>query len=705
MNRPIFNALMLFLLPALLVAGIVASLNFFSLRYINEQQIEEAKQIKQGLHVLDEMIGLVVQVGLVHDNVSQQLTEAENGRLDEAGAYQIHVLVIDHLANIDNNRKALLTHLEQKRLNSDQLQLWTDTFEQYRNLVIMATDIVAIEPKTAERYIYQAQTTFFNLSSQTFSLSSQLSDKVSLDVIDGQNHIKDQFNKTYWTIILAVLMGLWVAIISARYLSAHVQTLMAQLNLLANNKNLPQALPNIERLINSSSQEVRQLAQSILNLHRALKEKAQEQEQINQLLFQDTLTGLPNRTRMMAIVNEKLQIADQTTRALVKLNINRLKIINDGLGHDYGDLLITEVGNRLQNMTDYEAVARNAGDEFILLTKPLTAAESLLPKMLHQLHEQMRPSFLLQEHPVNITVSVGATCFQTNTTLSVTDIFTQAMIALHEAKHRADEHSLIYDPILEQKAKKRIHLTNELRHALLNDHLQLYAQPQVNSRGIMASAEVLIRWIDPEKGMIPPNEFIPFAEESELIIEIDRWVLLKSCQQLKIIQQIQPEFSLSVNISAKHFALANFVDMVYECLENTQVEAKGIIIEITEGAMLHNVDSVIEKMQQLQQLGIRFAIDDFGTGYSSLQYLKRLPIYELKIDKSFIDHLPEDTEDIALTQSMIAIANNLNLHLVIEGIEQQAQLDYLCQFGDFLYQGYYFAKPQPIQQIIDQLNQ
>lgn len=705
MNRPIFNALMLFLLPALLVAGIVASLNFFSLRYINEQQIEEAKQIKQGLHVLDEMIGLVVQVGLLHDNVSQQLTEAENGRLDEAGAYQIHVLVIDHLANIDNNRKALLTHLEQKRLNSDQLQLWTDTFEQYRNLVIMATDIVAIEPKTAERYIYQAQTTFFNLSSQTFSLSSQLSDKVTLDVIDGQNHIKDQFNKTYWTIILAVLMGLWVAIISARYLSAHVQTLMAQLNLLANNKNLPQALPNIERLINSSSQEVRQLAQSILNLHRALKEKAQEQEQINQLLFQDTLTGLPNRTRMMAIVNEKLQIADQTTRALVKLNINRLKIINDGLGHDYGDLLITEVGKRLQNMTDYEAVARNAGDEFILLTKPLTAAESLLPKMLHQLHEQMRPSFLLQEHPVNITVSVGATYFQTNTTLSVTDIFTQTMIAPHEAKHRADEHSLIYDPILEQKAKKRIHLTNELRHALLNEHLQLYAQPQVNSRGIMASAEVLIRWIDPEKGMIPPNEFIPFAEESELIIEIDRWVLLKSCQQLKIIQQIQPEFSLSVNISAKHFALVNFVDMVYECLENTQVEAKGIIIEITEGAMLHNVDSVIEKMQQLQQLGIRFAIDDFGTGYSSLQYLKRLPIYELKIDKSFIDHLPEDTEDIALTQSMIAIANNLNLHLVIEGIEQQAQLDYLCQFGDFLYQGYYFAKPQPIQQIIDQLNQ
>lgn len=705
MNRPIFNALMLFLLPALLVAGIVASLNFFSLRYINEQQVEEAKQIKQGLHVLDEMIGLVVQVGLLHDNVSQQLTEAENGRLDEAGAYQIHVLVIDHLANIDNNRKALLTHLEQKRLNSDQLQLWTDTFEQYRNLVIMATDIVAIEPKTAERYIYQAQTTFFNLSSQTFSLSSQLSDKVSLDVIDGQNHIKDQFNKTYWTIILAVLMGLWVAIISARYLSAHVQTLMAQLNLLANNKNLPQALPNIERLISSSSQEVRQLAQSILNLHRALKEKAQEQEQINQLLFQDTLTGLPNRTRMMAIVNEKLQIADQTTRALVKLNINRLKIINDGLGHDYGDLLITEVGKRLQNMTDYEAVARNAGDEFILLTKPLTAAESLLPKMLHQLHEQMRPSFLLQEHPVNITVSVGATYFQTNTKLSVTDIFTQAMIALHEAKHRADEHSLIYDPILEQKAKKRIHLTNELRHALLNEHLQLYAQPQVNSRGIMASAEVLIRWIDPEKGMIPPNEFIPFAEESELIIEIDRWVLLKSCQQLKIIQQIQPEFSLSVNISAKHFALVNFVDMVYECLENTQVEAKGLIIEITEGAMLHNIDSVIEKMQQLQQLGIRFAIDDFGTGYSSLQYLKRLPIYELKIDKSFIDHLPEDTEDIALTQSMIAIANNLNLHLVIEGIEQQAQLDYLCQFGDFLYQGYYFAKPQPIQQIIDQLNQ
>jgi diguanylate cyclase (GGDEF)-like protein len=704
MNRPIFNALMLFLLPALLVAVIVAGLNFFSLRYINEQQIEGAQQIKQGLHVLDEMIGLVVQVGLLHDNVSRQLTEAENGRLDEAGAYQIHVLVIDHLATVDNNRKALLTHLQQKRLNSDQLQLWSNTFEDYRNLVIMATDIVAIEPKTAENYIQKAQSSFFNLSSQTFSLSSQLSDTINQEAIENQNAIRAQFNKTYWILALAIFMGLWLAIISARYLSRHLQTLIAQLNLLAHNPNLPQRLPMIEVLSNSSSQEIRQLAQTVLNLHRALKEKAQEQEHINQLLFQDMLTGLPNRTRMITIVNEKLQTADESTRALIKLNINRLKIVNDGLGHDFGDLLITEVGKRLQSMTNYEAIARNAGDEFILLTKPLTEADTLLPIMLHQLHEQIRPSFLLQEHTVNISISVGATCFQTNTTLSATDIFTQAMIALHEAKHTADEHSLIYDPSLELKAKKRIHLTNELRQALMNDHLRLYAQPQVNSRGIMTSAEILIRWVDPEKGMIPPNEFIPFAEESDLIIEIDRWVLLKSCQQLKILQQIQPDFSLSVNISAKHFALANFVNMVYECLENTQVDAKGLIIEITEGAMLHNVDSVIEKMQQLQQLGIRFAIDDFGTGYSSLQYLKRLPIYELKIDKSFIDHLPEDTEDIALTQSMIAIAKNLNLHLVIEGIEHQAQLDYLSQFGEFLYQGYYFAKPQPIQQIFDQLS-
>jgi len=709
MNRPVFSALFLFLLPALLVAAVVASLNFLSLHYVSDQQTQGAKIVQKGLRVLDSAIGQVVQLGLLHDTVSRQLLSANAGEIDEPMAYLMHVHVVDQLALIEENAKALSLEMIEAGLSNEQLQAWQGQFDEYRRLVLMATDIVAIEPKVAGRYVDQAQMTFFIFSAQTFSLTSQLSDLVANSVTNCQNNIQRQFHNSYWVLIVGIVISVLIALFASRYLSRQLRVLLSEMRELSIQKSIPDQLPQIEALTHSSSFEIRRLAAAILSFHQAMKDRDAEQARSYQLAFHDHLTGLPNRTKMLVFTDEALLLRNQDAHkgGIIKLNINGLKVVNDGLGYDQGNQLLVQVGERLcVHLSSTCVIARSSSDEFVLLIRDIGSeshADDVLRSVMRQIHRLFDEPFQLKQQQVFITVVLGAAIFPMSDKEDAEETFMHAMIALHAAKGLNTEQSLIYHPQLEDQARARVQVESALRNAIANDHLVLYFQPQVKSTGEIVSVETLVRWNDPEKGLIPPGLFIPMAEQSDLIIDVDRWVLSHACQALKQLQDAGSDLHVSVNISGRHFAKDFFVTSIMDIVNDSGIKPHGLMLEVTEGIFIADLNDVVGKMSVLREQGIAFSIDDFGTGYSSLQYLKRLPIQELKIDKSFIDGLPTDVEDIALVKTIIGIAQNLELLVVIEGVETQPQIDLLNTLGDFVMQGYFYAKPQPAQAVIQQI--
>lgn len=711
MNRPSFNAIWLFLMPALLVVAMVSASNFASLVHVSKQQEQGSAIVRDGLHLLDQAIGLIVQVGLLHDRVSHQLNEAHEGRLDHADTQLIHALVVSQLASIGQSANQLLPQFRSAGLDENQLQQWHNQLLEYYHLAMMATDIIAIEPKTASAYVQRAQSTFFILSAQTFSLTSQLSQRVNEQITDCQNNTQHRLEMSYWFVIAAMFIAIIVAWLSSRYLARQIQILMTQMNLLANSNAIPATLPKVEALTHSNSAEIKRFALSILNFHRAMKAKAEEEARNYQLLFHDPLTGLANRNKMLHILQHILDTPQSKNippmMALIKLNVNRLKVVNDGLGYGYGDQLLVNISQHLAENTPYlHTIARSSGDEFLLLlnTLPEDAEKDTLHSIMHLIHQLMLNPFHLGDHDITVSVSMGATLFpRPEEPVNAEGILTQAMLALHSAKQLTQEQSLIYHPSLETTAKQRLLLESRLRSAIEQNRLRLYLQPQVTAQGKMISAETLVRWLDPEEGLISPGVFIPVAEQTDLIIELDRWVIKRACQYLKQVQLEGIPFGLSVNVSGKHFAQDSFVDTICQIIQETEINPNSLILEVTEGVFIADLTAVIDKMNRLREIGIQFSIDDFGTGYSSLQYLKRLPIHELKIDKSFVDGLPDSAEDVALVKTMISIAQNLGLTLVIEGVEHKDQVDFLRTLGSFIMQGYYFAKPQPADVILAQL--
>jgi diguanylate cyclase (GGDEF)-like protein len=500
-----------------------------------------------------------------------------------------------------------------------------------------------------------------------------------------------------------------IALFSSRYLSRQLGVLLNEMRELSVQKTIPEQLPKIEALVQSSSFEIRRLAVAILSFHQAMKDRDAEQDRSYQLAFHDHLTGLPNRAKMLEFIDQALLSRFQDSRkgGIIKLNINGLKVVNDGLGYDQGNRLLIEVGERLcMHFLSTSIIARSSSDEFVLLIRDMGSeahADDVLMSVMRQIHHLFDEPFQLKQQQVFITVVLGAAIFPMTDKEDAEETFMHAMIALHAAKGLNTEQSLIYHPKLEDKAKQRVQVESALRHAITNDHLVLYFQPQVKSTGEIVSVETLVRWNDPEKGLIAPSLFIPMAEQSDLIIELDRWVLTHACQSLKQLQDAGSDMHVSVNISGRHFAKDFFVTSIMDIVNSSGINPHGLMLEVTEGIFIADLNDVVGKMRLLREQGIAFSIDDFGTGYSSLQYLKRLPIQELKIDKSFVDGLPTDAEDIALVKTIIGIAQNLELNIVVEGVETQAQIDLLNSLGSFVMQGYFYAKPQPAQAVIQQI--
>lgn len=440
---------------------------------------------------------------------------------------------------------------------------------------------------------------------------------------------------------------------------------------------------------------------TFIGLIRDITQRRRDEEEINRLAFYDPLTGLPNRRLLVDRLWQAILTADRSGHhgALMFLDLDHFKQLNDTQGHDLGDILLQQVAQRLQDcLREGDSVARLGGDEFVVLLEALSMyaleaasqAETIALKVL----EQLRQPYNLKGMVYNITPSIGIVVFAKEDT-TVDELLKKADVAMYQAKAAGRNTARFFDPAMQAAAETRAELEKSLRQGLINNEFLLHYQIQVNGAGHILGVEALVRWNHSKLGLISPAAFIPMAEETGIIQPLGQWVLETACQQL-VDWSSNPEralWTMSVNVSAAQFALPDFSAKVAAALQKTGANPAQLKLEITESMLLHNLDDVIVKMNTIRSLGVTFALDDFGTGYSSLSYLKRLPLNQLKIDRSFVSDLLTDPHDAAIAKTVVALGHSLHLMVIAEGVETAEQFTFLSNIGCDGYQGYHFGKP------------
>ncbi|WP_258801484.1 bifunctional diguanylate cyclase/phosphodiesterase [Halomonas sp. DQ26W] len=430
------------------------------------------------------------------------------------------------------------------------------------------------------------------------------------------------------------------------------------------------------------------------------------QESNHRLTFYDPLTGLPNRRLMLDRLEMVVKGSRRTDRhaALMFIDLDNFKLVNDTQGLYQGDHLLRHVAEHLSSgVRESDTLARLGGDEFVLLIHDLAAdqeqaahaAERVAEKLLTRIREAQQEQALPLTLP--ITGSIGVTLFA-NGEICVETAMQQADMALQQAKGAGGNALRFFSHTMQATVMARVHLEADLHHALARNEFRLHYQVQVDARTRVTGVEALIRWEHPQRGMVSPGMFIPLAEKNRMILPIGYWVLETACRQLAAWAQ-EPErerLSIAVNVSSVQFHQPDFVARLQQILEETAANPHRLTLEVTESLLMDDHQRVRTIMLRLNRLGIRFALDDFGTGYSSLNYLKRLPLDELKIDQSFVNGVLDDSVDAAIVQATITLAASLGLDVTAEGVETEAQHQWLRDHGCEAFQGYLFGRPQPV---------
>ena len=437
-----------------------------------------------------------------------------------------------------------------------------------------------------------------------------------------------------------------------------------------------------------------------------MTETKSAQDKIHRLAFYDPLTNLPNRRLLYDLLKPALAASKRSGRkgALLFIDLDDFKTLNDTLGHDMGDLLLMQVATRLLFcVRECDTVARLGGDEFVVMLDNLSEqdfeaaaqAEEVGQKILTNLNQ----FYQLKEHHYRCSASIGAIIFNEND-ITADELLKQADIAMYQAKNSGRNALRFFDPNMQLSIDARVELEANLREALSAHQFSLYFQAQVNDLKQIIGAEVLIRWQHPTLGFISPMDFIPLAETTGLILPIGRWVLETACAQLQLWgMDVRTEpLQLAVNISIRQFYEADFVAQVRQLLEHTHINPARLKLELTESLVFNDLDDARHKMHELRQLGVGFSMDDFGTGYSSLSNLKHLPFDQLKIDQSFINDLGIDNDNAIIVKTIIVMAKSMNMEVIAEGVETEEQRQFLSKHDCQLYQGYLFSKPLPIEQ-------
>ena len=439
--------------------------------------------------------------------------------------------------------------------------------------------------------------------------------------------------------------------------------------------------------------------------HYDITERKIAEERIKELAFFDALTRLPNRTLLLDRLKLAIALSDrnQTCGALLFVDVDHFKTLNDTLGHDKGDLLLQQVAQRLAaSVRESDTVARVGGDEFVVVLGSLNAswqeAASETEAMGEKILAVLSNTYQLDDIKYRSTASVGATLFRGHQT-SIDELLKQADLAMYKSKEKGRNAMCFFDPAMQTAVVERAALEAGLRNAIEANQFLLHYQAQVVDGDRVTGAEALVRWQHPERGMVPPGDFIALAEETGLILALGKWVLETACAQLAL-WATRPEMAhltIAVNVSAQQFREPDFVDTVLTVISRTGARAGRLKLELTESVLVHNVQDIIEKMSVLRARGVVFSLDDFGIGYSSLSYLKRLPLDQLKIDQSFVRDVLVDPNDAVIVKTIVALGRSLGLGVIAEGVETEAQRAFLARAGCHAYQGFYFCRPLPIE--------
>lgn len=464
-----------------------------------------------------------------------------------------------------------------------------------------------------------------------------------------------------------------------------------------------------ERSIEDSAAPVRneagKITGAVLVFHDATSQKSAQRE-IEHLAYHDHLTGLPNRRLLQDRIEKAVSNAarHETRMALMFIDLDHFKVINDTLGHEYGDLLLKAAAGRLQScVREQDSIARTGGDEFVVLLAEINDANDAVIVAQKVLETMSRP-YLIKGTELRSTPSIGISIYPEDGR-SIDVLMKHADVAMYHVKERGRAGYHFFAEEMNVRTMERLTVESNLHKALECGEFELYYQPKVDMRdGKLVGAEALIRWQHPQEGLISPAKFIPIAEETGIISAIGEWVAHSACLQNRVWMDMGYRLPVSINVSARQFLHGDLPGTLARIICDTGADPKLLELELTEGVLLHQQDAATT-LDAIKSMGFRVALDDFGTGYSSLAYLRRMAIDTLKIDRSFVMHLEENPNDVAMVQTIIAMARNLHMSVIAEGVETQAQANILIESGCDECQGYFFGKPQPAAQFFELLRQ
>ena len=482
-------------------------------------------------------------------------------------------------------------------------------------------------------------------------------------------------------------------------------------------KSFNLSIAKLKETTNTLHGRSRDLSASNIKLNMEISDRKSAEKRMNHMAYYDSLTGLPNRHLLQDRLNMGISQYERHKQltAVLFLDIDDFKRINDTLGHSTGDLLLKEVADRLNNciratdtvsrkiIYDHEksTVSRLGGDEFTILASNIIDSQDAA-RVAQRVMSEISYPFTIGDNELFVTVSMGiAIC--PNDGKDVETLLKNADTAMYHAKGKGKNNFQFYEESMNALLKKRLELEGDLRTAINGDELLLHYQPRIDTHTErISSMEALVRWERPGKGLVSPGEFIPVAEDTGLIVPLGEWVLKTACRQTKEWQDAGlPPISISVNISGKQFQEDNFLKKISNIIEDSSLNPKWLELEITENVLMHHAQITAEILHEIKEMGVRLSMDDFGTGYSSFNYLKSFPLDIIKIDKSFIDEIPQNPNDAAIVNAIISMAHNLNLHVVAEGVELKQQQIFLRDHGCDEIQGYYYSRPLPAKEFAE----
>ncbi len=551
------------------------------------------------------------------------------------------------------------------------LEVAHDRLIEQANLLDMAQDAIFLQDMDS-RVLYWnkgAQRLFGWTSDEVMGM--RVGDIFQQDIVG----VKHAFSSV-------IKLGKWRGELSKRHRDGRLLIIDSRCTLLRNDDGSPRA---------------------ILAINTDITERKAGEARLNQLAFFDVLTGLPNRVRLCERLDAALKelSTEKQIGALLHIDLDDFRALNDTSGHDTGDRFLHSIAQRLTvAVRSEDIVARVGGDEFIVLLERLTASRETARDAVREIADRVldacRQPFSLGASDYYGTASIGVILFQDGHD-SADELLKRSDLALHRAKQQGKNSICFFDPAMETRLAARAALLSDLRRAVLEREFELHYQPQMDRNGLVIGAEALLRWSHPTRGMVPPSEFIPLAEEAALIIDLGSWVLQTACAELADWHR-HPELeklSLAVNVSMRQFLDPHFVALVENVLRETGADPNRLKLEITESFVMEKSIDTIAKMTKLRTSGVVFSMDDFGTGYSSLSQLKRLPLDQLKIDQSFVRDVLSNVTDASIVRTIIGLSRTLNLSVIAEGVETQGQQDFLEKEGCYAYQGYLYSPALP----------